>query len=358
MGIEVESTTDTQEQIDQAMAGMAEASNDEAEESEQGSRAASEDKPQDETGDESASSEDSEEEDAEDPDEDQDEESDSDDDEQEEDDQDSEDDEADPKKGARARKRIKKLASKLSQKDEVISSKDEEILFLRRQLEARNQGKQEDPSDEAEESRDASPSAEASDRPQEPMEEDFEQYSDYKKAHSKWVEDLTDWKLDQREKAKEEKAKADEIKTKAEKTIEAHNARIDKFRETNPEYDKVLGKFVKDHGDASFSIGLEEAVVTSDLGPAIIFELAKNPDEFDRINALSPLAAAREIGKIESRLSKPAQTEEKPTKKVKSNAPKPVSPTGGKGPSGGKKNLSEITDFAEYEAARRAGQGA
>ncbi|MGC1975375.1 MAG: hypothetical protein WA671_01525, partial [Candidatus Sulfotelmatobacter sp.] len=56
--------------------------------------------------------------------------------------------------------------------------------------------------------------------------------------------------------------------------------------------------------------------------------LAKNPDELERINDItSALSVAREIGKIEAKLS--AQTSESPKKVIRTNAPKPITPVGG-----------------------------
>ena len=48
---------------------------------------------------------------------------------------------------------------------------------------------------------------------------------------------------------------------------------------------------------------MAEAIAESDVGPQVAYYLGKNRDEAARIAGLSPLAAAREIGRIEARLA-------------------------------------------------------
>lgn len=67
-----------------------------------------------------------------------------------------------------------------------------------------------------------------------------------------------------------------------------------------------------------------EVIMESDKGPDLAYWLGSHPDEASRIAKLPPLAAARELGKIEAKLSVP--TPRKTTK-----APDPVKTVGGKG---------------------------
>jgi hypothetical protein len=48
---------------------------------------------------------------------------------------------------------------------------------------------------------------------------------------------------------------------------------------------------------------LGQALLTSEHGPAIMYQLAKSPAELARISALPPLDAAREIGRLEAKLA-------------------------------------------------------
>lgn len=172
-------------------------------------------------------------------------------------------------------------------------------------------------------------------------------------SHEDYVEALTDWKIEQKEKKKELSAKETEVKSQYQKQMDDHQSRVDSFKKSQPDYVEVLTDFIEEHGDLEFSMGVQESILSSDLGPAVIYELARNKTELDRINSLSAIAAAREIGKIEQRLARAndAQKENQETKKL-TKAPAPLSPVGSKG-SGYKKSPNEMnTD--EYREWRRS----
>jgi hypothetical protein len=63
------------------------------------------------------------------------------------------------------------------------------------------------------------------------------------------------------------------------------------------------------------------------VGPEILYHLGQNPAEAKRIAQLSPLSQAKEIGKLEDKLSS------NPPAKKTSSAPAPISPVNGKGTS-------------------------
>lgn len=168
-------------------------------------------------------------------------------------------------------------------------------------------------------------------------------------THEEFVEALTDWKLEQREKANLQKSKEAQAKNAYQDQIKRHNDRVAKFKESAPEFDDVIAEFVEEHGDVKFSPGLEQSIFDSDNGPAVLLELAKNPEEFDRINRLPPFAAAREIGKIEARVA--GKESKKPETKTTTKAPPPLK-TVGTGASGVKKTIFNAESQAEYERAR------
>lgn len=173
-------------------------------------------------------------------------------------------------------------------------------------------------------------------------------HPDNYETHVEYVEALTDWKLEQREKDREQQTEKSKLEAESKRLLETHHAREKSFAEKTADYVKVL-EDVDNFTDASAT--LEELIVTSENGPEIMYELAKNPEEYERINALHPLAAAREIGKLEAKV---AAKESKPIEPKKiTNAPKPIEPvSGGKGTVG--KSLSDPNlSQAEYEAIRR-----
>ena len=65
---------------------------------------------------------------------------------------------------------------------------------------------------------------------------------------------------------------------------------------------------------------MAETIQSSDVGPEIAYYLGSNPKDADRISKLSPLAQAKEIGKIEAKLAS-----DPPVRRTTS-APAPISP--------------------------------
>lgn len=72
--------------------------------------------------------------------------------------------------------------------------------------------------------------------------------------------------------------------------------------------------------------GMGRAIAESDLGPEILDNLIGNPKELERIAALSPSAAIREVGKLEARLEADAKKPAPP--KTVTTAPTPIKPGG------------------------------
>lgn len=116
-------------------------------------------------------------------------------------------------------------------------------------------------------------------------------------------------------------------------------------RAVHPDYDEVLLA-----SDAPVSAAVEEALLTSEHGPAIMYQLAKRPDELARISALPPLAAAREIGRLEAQASSTAAP-----KASKSAVRPPAPPTSVNGKSSSTRNLDDLP-IAEYKRAMRSGR--
>lgn len=65
---------------------------------------------------------------------------------------------------------------------------------------------------------------------------------------------------------------------------------------------------------------MAQTIQASDIGPEMAYYLGSNPKEAERISRLSPFLQAKEIGKIEAKLS------DNPPVKKTSNAPAPIAP--------------------------------
>lgn len=147
-----------------------------------------------------------------------------------------------------------------------------------------------------------------------PVPASFNSYEDY-------LEALSDWKADQRiSKFKSELQETESKKTEqqhAETVRSSFSSKVDAAREKYEDFDSVAF-------DESLPVTqfMTQAIVETDNGADILYHLGNNPKEAQRIASLSPIAQAREIGRLEMKLS---QT---PVKPKTSSAPAPINPVG------------------------------
>lgn len=149
-------------------------------------------------------------------------------------------------------------------------------------------------------------------------------------AKIKYLRDLTKWELG---KADRDRA-ATTQQGKVTEAQAAYKARADVALAADPEYadaQDVIGRFVT-------AKGVDGLILESEVGPEIVMHLYKLPlDEQRRVAALSPLALAREITRIELQLSskppaaapKPEAAAATPPPKRTSAAAKPATELGG-----------------------------
>lgn len=231
-----------------------------------------------------------------------------------------------PKKKNGTQRKIDKLTK-------LRKEAERERDYLREQL-AKTQGKP-----DAEK---VSAKVETSDAPKS---DDFDSYDEYVSARIKHEAK----ELRKAEKAEEEKAK---IVGERKQRVETHNQRVDAYRKDNPEFDKNLAAFFEEQGtDFNLSMALEELLTESENGPQLLHELTKTPDEFERINSLGAMGIAREIGRLEAKLSNTSQTKKTESVKTKTTkAPPPARPLNASS-SNGKKSPEDMTQ-SEYERYR------
>lgn len=192
--------------------------------------------------------------------------------------------------------------------------------------------------------KDAEKPTEPEGKPKAPKMADFETLEAYEAARDEYADKLTDWKIDQRDQARERAAQ----ESKQTSEIQAHFNRMDAYSAEHADFAELVEDLQAQK--ARLSPTVDAIVIASENGPAILHELAKDPAEFKRINALGPLAAAREIGRLEAKLVSTTPSGKEPKKST--HAPKPITPVK---PTGGKveKSLYDTTlSFREYEALR------
>ena len=105
-------------------------------------------------------------------------------------------------------------------------------------------------------------------------------------------------------------------------TAKRHAEIMDQYHDREEE---VRGKYddfdqVAYNPNLSITDVMAETIRASDIGPELAYHLGSNPKEADRISRLSPFLQAKEIGKIEAKL-----TDNPPVKKT-SSAPAPITP--------------------------------
>lgn len=128
--------------------------------------------------------------------------------------------------------------------------------------------------------------------------------------------------------------------TAAQLAAEAFGYRETIARERFADYDAITR-----NPNVAITPAMAEVIHDSDVGPDVAYHLGKNPAEAARIASLPAHLQAREIGRIEERLSAP-----KPSRKVPAAPVQPVSAIA----AGGVKDPSAMT-MTEYAAARKAG---
>ena len=147
-----------------------------------------------------------------------------------------------------------------------------------------------------------------------PVPGQFENYDDY-------IDAFTDWKIEQRDNA----TRAITAKQEQKARQEAFFTKIDKAKKKHPDFDEVARKPPQD-GGPTINQPMYEALMDCDHAADIAYWLGQNVEESRRIGSLSPIAAAREIGKLEAQFAGPTPPPQKKTTK----APAVTKPVGGK----------------------------
>jgi hypothetical protein len=170
------------------------------------------------------------------------------------------------------------------------------------------------------------------------------------KTHAEYVEALTDWKTEQKLKERDQKIEKSRLLDEQTKLANTYQERLNSFKEKTEDFDDVLDGVA----NVPMSPAVQSILLKSENGPELLYELAKNPKEADRICRLSPIDAAREMGKFEARIAAKTSATKQETKKT-SSAPKPLAPVGGGGKASAiPKSLDEAakSSFSEYKRIR------
>ncbi len=172
-----------------------------------------------------------------------------------------------------------------------------------------------------------------------PKADDFKTADEYQEA-------LTDWKVEQRLATERQKQQDDAVKKEIQAKFSQHGQRVEEFKKEHEDFEDDWKDAVSKVGENNLSLTVREVIVTSEMGPELMQELANDPKEFKRICGLSALEAAKALGKIEVRLTKPTTPKKEETKTKAS--PKPPTPVRTKGSNTSKGYHDKMTQ-REYE---------
>jgi hypothetical protein len=151
-----------------------------------------------------------------------------------------------------------------------------------------------------------------------PDEKDFPDFLAFERALTAYE---TEKRIVARELKKEAAKSANVERERFVEVVEAHNERLDELEALLPGVKAKLAA-----SDAQVARHVGELVIGSDKSALLQVHLATKPDELAKLNRMSPVQAAREIGRLEARLALP-----KP--RTETRAPAPVrAPRGGATP--------------------------
>jgi len=164
----------------------------------------------------------------------------------------------------------------------------------------------------------------------EPKPENYKDYESY-------IDALTDYKVDAKlNRLNEQSSQARQQQAQAE-----HESRLrENISKASSKYDDF--EDVVSNPELQVTLAMRDAIGESDIGGDIAYHLGTNVHEAARIAQLSPVAQVRAILDLESKLKAP--------KKVTTDAPDPIIPSGGAAKVN--KSPSDMTD-AEFAAWRK-----
>lgn len=162
-------------------------------------------------------------------------------------------------------------------------------------------------------------------------------------THEEYIDALTDWKLEAKLSSQREVEKQNQLKTEQQNQLDSHVERVREFAKTHDDFQELM----EDVDDIEMSLTVQEVILGSENGPELMYELAKNREEYQRICTLSPIAAARALGRFESKFISKSSSEKKEIKTTK--APRPITPISKGSTKTNSKHPGEM-NFREYEA--------
>lgn len=177
-----------------------------------------------------------------------------------------------------------------------------------------------------------------------PQEKDFEDYSEFVAAKAVWryAQDTHSREADAvGSDVEEAQRKLDQI-GETEKRLVQENfaAQVADARTRYADYDAVVTA-----RDVPISQQVVDIVIQSDVGADVAYHLASNKALAAEISAMSPIEAARAIGRIEAKVSAPRS-------RTTSTAPDPITPVKGKAAATKDPSKMSMSEYKKWRASQ------
>jgi hypothetical protein len=168
--------------------------------------------------------------------------------------------------------------------------------------------------------------------PTRPKESDFSDWSKFEEAKEDYITDRAAWKA--RQEVRTSVAKAQEqfqhesVANQRREAVKRFEKQASDLASTHEGLDEAVERFFSDKSMPVSQTMAEFIMEHSERGPEIVLALDADLDEAERISKLSPIAAARELARLEAKLPKPearkVSNAPAPTKVVKGTAESPI----------------------------------
>jgi hypothetical protein len=168
-----------------------------------------------------------------------------------------------------------------------------------------------------------------------------------------YAEALAQWSAEQALARREQEVKQKEIEARRETVIKTWQQKLEATKAELPDYEVMVSS-----SSMSVNDTVRDAIVESDVGPRILYELASNDELAEKLSTMTTASALKLIGKLEGQFEKTEEPVKAERKSVaaKSNAPEPIRPLRSTGGVADVALNGEQLSFQQWKAGRLAGK--
>jgi hypothetical protein len=174
---------------------------------------------------------------------------------------------------------------------------------------------------------------------------------DFKDAFE-YAESLAQWSAEQALAKRDQEIKQKEVEAKRETVIQTWQQKLEATKAELPDYEVMVAS-----SSVSVNDTVRDAIIESDVGPRILYELASNDELAEKLTNMTTASALKLIGKLEAQFEKTdAPVAEKKTVAAKSKAPEPIRPLRSTGGVADVVTDGNDLSYQQWKAARQAGK--